>query len=347
MSTDMPQFVMPPPVATERTVADDGFPGHGELEGPAAALTMAPVVGARPRAWLARVLVAVGVAGLLLGAVIQAGVHGAAGSAAAARTAALQATAMEYLTAIAEGRASDASALVPPTLRGQLAPDEVLAAARPIRDYSAAVGHLDGATGTVVVEYTVGGLELQRLLRAEEADGAWRITTSLTEIPQVYQEHQLAQVSVGSVELEANRRMLLYPGAYMQDGVDTGLFRSVGNAFVVDGDPASVTEIWSGLELDMMVAVVAADLALDIVHDCQAEASCGVDAEARVQQLEEPHLRSVNPLTGGVDIGAPIAIGDRWTEVRIRALPDRLTGAAQWLCPEPERLDLPIVPCEE
>ena len=49
-----------------------------------------------------------------------------------------------------------------------------------------------------------------------------------------------------------------------------------------------------------MVAVVAADLALDIVHDCQAEASCGVDAEARVQQLEEPHLRSVNPLTGGV-----------------------------------------------
>ena len=68
--------------------------------------------------------------------------------------AALQATAMEYLAAIAEGRASDASALVPPTLRGQLAPDEVLAAARPIRDYSAAVGHLDGATGTVVVEYT-------------------------------------------------------------------------------------------------------------------------------------------------------------------------------------------------
>jgi hypothetical protein len=32
--------------------------------------------------------------------------------------------------------------------------------------------------------------------------------------------------------------------------------------------------------------------------------------------------------------------------VRIRALPDRLTGAVQWLCPEPERLDLPIVPCE-
>lgn len=349
MSTDMPQFVMPPAVATAERSNDGGFPvpTAADVEGGLhASLAMLPAVAARSGAWLARTLVAVGIAGLLLGAVIQGGLHATAGAAAAARSAALEAAAMDYLTAIAEGRASDASALVPPAVRGQVAPDAVLRDARPIRDLAVTVGHVDGDTGAVVAVYTVGGIAVERVLRAEAEGDGWRITTSLAEAPTIHQEHQLAAVTIAGVELTPNRRTLLYPGVYAQDVTDTGIYRSVGSVLVIDGDPASVTEAWSGLELDMMVAIVAADLALDVVHDCQAEASCGVDPAARVQQLDEPQLRSVNPLSGGVDIGAPITIGDRWTEVRIRALPDRLTGAVRWLCPEPERLDLPIVPCE-
>jgi hypothetical protein len=345
MSTS-PEFVMPPPPVV--TAAPASAPLAVPELLPDAVDREAPVASrvARLRGRLGRTLLAVGAAGMVVGALAQTGVTAIASATSEAQLAALQAVGMDYLTAIAEGRAADATAMVPPGRLGEVAPDAVLADAAPIRDYSASiVGRVDDGAAVVLVKFTVGAVEVDRLLDAQLADGGWRLLTSLAEAPSIYQDHQLAQMVLGGVEIDARSPMLLYPGAYRPDVIDSGLYRTVGGTFAIDGDPDTRHEVWSGVELDMEAAVTARGLAVATVEACQAAASCEVPADAEISLMDEAVLLSVETRSGDVTIGTTVGVGDRWLEVRMRASHDPDTGLTQWQCPEPARLDLPVVPC--
>jgi hypothetical protein len=345
MPTGAPEFVMPPAAPTAHAGPTEPAP-RGAAPTAAELDDAAPLTAAREPRRFARTLLAVGAVGVVVGAVGQAAVLAVADARADARTAEVESVAMDYLTAIAEGRAADATAMVPPALRGEVAPDAVLAGAAAIHDYGATVvGSVEGDAALVLVDYTVGGVDAERLLDVQATDGRWQIVTSLAEPPRVYQEHGTATAVLSGVELQPIQPMLLYPGAYRPDVIDSGLYRTVGSPFVVDGDPATPSDVWSGLEVDMETGVTARGLALATVEACQAAGTCGIPADAAVFALEDSRLVALDAETGGITLGETIAFGDRWVEVRIRAIRDAETGLTRWFCPGPERLELPSEPC--
>lgn len=337
-----PDFVMPP----EAPLASPA-PAPAPAHEPAAERTLtaeSPVVVARAaRPW--RQLTAAALVGVLVGAAIPFSFQAADRAATEARGDALRSTALAYLTAIAAGDADTASALSPPD-RGELAPAAVLASASPIDSVEVLHSVVDGDVGIVDIAFRLQGMRSERSLDAEWQGDGWRLTTSLAEATTVHGPSGTGGVRVGGVELAG--RVLLYPGRYSTELVETPLVRSGGDAFVVDGDPATPTEAYSGIELTDAAREQAIAVAGARVAACMQTPDCPVPNEGIPPRLE-PWVLETNPrgdieLVVAIDAGIITGSG-AWHEMGMRAVVDESGGIASWQCSAIDDPSREMEPC--
>ena len=338
----MPQFEMPPqaedavrPEAASTSVpelADD--PLHTGAD-PGDPRTPAPM---RLRFGWRQLLVA-SLIGALVGGAFPAALQSLDRSAAAAQVERLRGVALEYLTAIATGRAAAATELVPVHGRGRVAPDLVLESAEPIVDYSVQLVQVDGAAGSADVRYRVGGIEIFRTLEAEQVDGEWRLETTLAEVADVTFSDPIGRVQVAGVPLDGSTPVLLYPGSYTIDAISGPFFLSGGDEFVVDGDQRTPTVPYVTAGVVPRIRDYATELALDTVADCQMRSRCPVAYGLRLLPVGEPYPVDMDAAAGAIDLSVPSMALDgadtQWFDVRVRAVLDEDGVPAEWLCGQP------------
>jgi hypothetical protein len=308
----------------------------------------APRPAARPRVVWRHVLAAA-LVGALVGAGVPATVQALDRAAAAADLDGLRSLAEDYLTAIAERRADDATALAPLTLRGRpavTAPAALLASARPIEQREVGVVHVDGDIGSVAVRYRVGGGEVERTLEAERVDGAWRLLTSLAEGVSV-QPYDEVTASIASIEL-GGQSLRLYPGSYALDRVEGPVLATGGERFVVDGDPRTTTEIWVQHELVPELAALASDHAIAAATACQLARSCSIPEGALLGAQQGVHVQWVTtsgPIVVGVPIIASSGATTEWFEMQLRLTVDADGSPVLWECGMPGSVDAVFAAC--
>lgn len=297
-----------------------------------------------------RHVVAAGVVGALLGAAVPASLEALGRAAADADVDRLRSVAIDYLAAVAERRADDATALVP-LLRGAeaaaIASAELLAAARPIEQPDVRLVHIDGDVGTVEVRYRVGGREHARSLDAERIDGRWALLTSLAERATVQPFETDLPVSIAGVSL-SERQVRLYPGTYELDLVEGPVFDVGGERVEIDGDPRTPAEIHVERRLSEPLAELAADYAVAAGARCQAASSCPIAEGALLGTPESAYVRSLEPdgrLLLGVPLVATAGTTSSWFEVSMRLTVDDEGRPVAWECGVPGAADGTLAPC--
>lgn len=283
----MPDFEMPAGVPESAPALEARVPTPGERPAHTAEPDADdPAARAARRGINWRHVLVAGVVGVLAGAAIPGGIQVAERAAADGDQASLRATAMEYLTAIAEGRASEATAMVAAPAPGQQMPDAVLQSATRITDPEVRLVHIDGDAATVEVEFTLGRPQLTRTLEAERVGGAWQISRPLTEAVPFHQFSGTAGARIAGFEITLDQAPHLYPGIYTFDAVpDDAIVTARSDPFSVDGDPATQTEPYVQLSLRPSIAEQAEAVALAVGERCIAEGSCAIppDATLRVE----------------------------------------------------------------
>lgn len=366
MPSTMPEFEMPPeqqaPSGAPTAAAPAGAATHAVGAPPvprppartaldATDLTAEPEASddrPRPRARLAwRQLLVAGLVGALLGAAVPASLQALERAAAAAEVETLRALATDYLTAIAEGRAADATALVPlASSTGEIAPDAVLAAARPIGGIEVGAIAVDGETATVAVRHR--GVAPGRLvLEAERAGGTWRLTTSLAEPITVFASQQGDVPTIAGAVL-TDRRSYLYPGSYELDEVAGPVFVTAGDGFAVDGDPATPVEVFPITTLLPRLAALANEAGLRAVEACMAAPGCAI-AEGTRLTAQAPYVQSSDARGGTVDLGvqlmASAGMTSEWFELQVRMHVDEHGAPTRWECGRPGEYGGELAPC--
>lgn len=345
----MPEFEMPPEAVAPPASAVDGpsvaAPAHPTRTGASVARPMRPRASFGWRQLLISCLV-----GAVLGAAVPAAFEASERSAAAARVDGLRATAFDYLTAIAEGRAELASEVVPLEGRGAVAPDAVLQAAERIEAYEVRLVHVDGDVGSAEVRYRVGGSDVYRTLQAEREGDAWRLLTSLAEVADIAYYDPVSRVQIAGVPLGGGAPVLLYPGTYTIDIVSGPIFLTGGDVFVVDGDPQTPTVPYITAGIVPQISDYATELALATIIACQAEPGCPVPAEARLEPAGEVYPMGSGSTMESIDLSVPVTASvDRttaeWFEVRVRVVLDETGAPTQWLCGAPGDYGTDLVPC--
>ncbi|MBO1770397.1 hypothetical protein [Agrococcus sp. TF02-05] len=365
MSTTMPEFEMPevpppagPPadaspapavasIGPASTAADvSAVLGATELTVESAPVASAPAP--RPRVVWRHVLAA-GLVGALVGAGVPATVQALDRAAAAAEVDGLRSLAEDYLTAIAERRADDATSLVPLVRqadRAVAAPAALLASARPIERQEVRMVHIDGDVGSVEVRYRVAGQDVERSLEAERVDGRWQLLTSLAERASV-QPYDEVSASIGGIDLDG-RDLRLYPGTYALDRVEGPVLATGGERFVVDGDPQSPTEIWVQHELVPDLAALASDYAIAAAAACQLDRSCAIPEGALLGAQDGVHVQwrmASGPIVLGVPLMATTGATSEWLEMQVQLTVDAEGTPVLWECGRPGTFDAALVPC--
>ncbi|GEK79392.1 hypothetical protein ABA31_07430 [Agrococcus baldri] len=346
----MPQFEMPPQaegtarpdaagasLADEAPRADTADPLRPDSPAPDPPRPEQPSGPRRRFGW--RQLLIAGLAGVMAGGAIPAALQSLDDSAASAQVEGLRTVALEYLTAIATGRAGVATQLAPVHGDGRVAPDAVLQSADPITDYAVQLVQVDGGSGSADVRYRVGGIEVFRALEARLVDGEWSLRTSLAEVADVTFGDPIARVQVAGVPLAGTPPVLLYPGSYRVDAFSGPFFLSGGDEFVVDGDARTPTAPYVTAGVVPRIRDLATELALDTVADCQMRARCPVGHGLRLLPVGEPYPVDADAEGGAIDLAVPIMALDgqdtQWFDVRLRAVLDADGAPAEWLCGEP------------
>lgn len=336
VSTQMPEFEMP-----------HGVPAPARPDAaPAVALGEAPAHTAEPddddpaardgrrRINWRHVLVA-GVVGVLVGAAIPGGIQVAERAAVSGDQASLRATAMAYLTAIADGRASDATAMVAAPAPGKQVPDAVLQSAERITEPAVRLVHIDGDAATVEVEYRLGEPRITRTLQAERIGGAWQISRPLTEAVPFHQYSGTAGASIAGFEIPFDAPLPFYPGIYRFDAVpDDPIIVSRSEPFRVDGDPTTPTEPFIEMSLVPAVAERAEAVALAVAERCMEDERCAIPPDASVRVEHGIWVTEVSPQT--VDVVAQLTttraswMGGHQVVMRIDR--DAAGDASAWRC---------------
>ncbi|MGC5076766.1 hypothetical protein [Agrococcus sp. DT81.2] len=325
-----PEAVAPPALPPESAPPEDAGRAHdptAEPEGAAAAPRMP---------W--RQLIVAGLVGVLIGAALPAGVQAAQDAAAAAQVEALRSTAMAYLTAIAEGDAERATAMVP--VDGHMPPDVVLGSAERIEELEVQLVTIEDDVARIDVRFEVGAAEQVRELAAERVDEEWRITTSLAEQVIVHSFDGVTGVTLAGVTLPANRSVVLYPGVYRADEVETPLLRSGGERFEVDGDPNTPSDLFSNPMLTDEFRDAAVDVATARVAACLEQQGCPFDADTAVPPRAELYIMGIDPADGTIDVVVPLGyVGSmgQWQELPLRANVDEAGALVSWDCGQPGR----------
>lgn len=344
----MPQFEMPPEAAARPAAAIDesSVAAHPLAAEPDASVRRSR----RPRAafgW--RQLLIACLVGAVLGAAVPAAFDANERSVAAARVEGLRAVAIDYLTAIADGRAELASQVVPLEGRGAVAPDAVLQAADRIESYEVRLVHVDGDAGSAEVRYRIGGSDVDRTLQAERDGGGWRLMTSLAEPADLAYYDPVSRVQIAGVPLGGGAPVLLYPGTYTIDVVSGPIFLTGGDVFVVDGDPRTPTVPYVTAGIVPQVSDYATELALVATATCQTEPGCPVPAGARIEPAGEVYPMGSGATMESIDLSVPVtATVDgtaQWFEVRVRVVLDDTGAPSRWLCGAPGEYGTDLVPC--
>ncbi|QUW18406.1 hypothetical protein [Agrococcus sp. Marseille-Q4369] len=335
MPSPMPEFEMPSARPTVEAEVDDE--PHSEHAG----LDAAPrdddrsvegarrrrlVVGAVLAAALAVVALAVGIA-----QAVQRHAHSLANEA-------VTAAAADYLTAIAEGRGDDASALVPVEGDAPLLTDAALADAERIDRFGVGAVELDGDAATVEVSYRAGQRSAERRLQAVREGDGWRIVTSLAEPVRLDAMQSVALPAYLGVDLGGDSPTLLYPGVYAADPVEHALVDFGPLALVVDGDPStsvvSEPRVW---RVDEEVVEAARERALAHALACGAVQACPRGGAGATLG----DFTSMAPVAGGiVELDVPVSVPGAAGDVRVavRARADG-AGGIDWECSGPAVLD--------
>jgi len=327
-----PDFVMPPEaVAPPAPPAEAAPPSHdaGRAHDPTAEADDQVVAPRLP--W--RQLIVAGLVGVLIGAALPAGVQAAQDAAADAQVQGLRSTAMAYLTAIAEGDAEPATAIVP--VAGHMPPSAVLASAERIDELEVQLVTIDGDRARIDVRFEIGAVGELRELAAERVDEEWRITTSLAEEVIVQSFDGTTGLTVAGVVLAPNRTVLLYPGVYRADVVETPLLRSGGERFEVDGDPDTPSDLFSNPTLTDEFRDAAVDVANARVAACLEQEGCPFEPGAEVPPRAELYIMGIDPAGGAIDLMVPLGyVGSmgQWQELALRANVDEAGALVSWEC---------------
>ncbi len=339
-----PEFVMPEPVpAVEQPAAPAPGPteGAGGPRDPTAEPD-APLERAR-RPW--RQVIAAGLIGVLVGAGLPAAMQGVDRALAAASAERLRHTAMAYLEALADGDADRATAMAP--VDGEAPAEAVLRSAERIQEPEVRLTAIDGGAATIEVRYTLGGRSVSRPLEADLVAGEWRLATSLAEAVVVHAPFEaLSGVVVEGIVLPSGRA-LLYPGIYAIDRTVTPVVVSGGERFDVDGDPETVTDVYSSLELTDGIREVASSVAIAHVMACGGD-DCDPDAVVEASTVGGPWVQRVDPSTGAVDVVVQLQsrdFGARVRDLQLRALVDGGGAVAAWECAEVLSTEPDFQPC--
>ncbi|ROR65121.1 hypothetical protein [Agrococcus jenensis] len=277
--------------------------------------------GARRSLGWRHLLVAL-VAGGLVGAAVVVGIRAADDASAGDPAAVLEATASAYLQAIADGEAVRAVQLSPLGPGRVLAPEAALASATRIEPVAVGPTRVDGARGSVDVRYRVGGAEVQRTLQASLTPAGWRLATSLAEAPDTRYNEPTAVLRVSGVPLPEGGALLLYPGVYRLDVVEGPLFAWGGDAFAVDGDPATPTQVQAARELMPSFQDRLARLGLEVIDACRERPDCPIRTGYDFELAGE--ISVLEALDDGrtVDLKVPLvardAAGWEWRDVIVR-----------------------------
>ncbi|MGC5076767.1 hypothetical protein [Agrococcus sp. DT81.2] len=352
-----PDFVMPreaaaPPDASEAArapAAAASAAGAADDRPPTAAAAAAT---RRGLPW--RHMAIAGLIGALVGAALPAGLQAMEQAEAQADAERLRSTAMAYLTAIAEGEALTATAMVPPRGSGDVTPDAVLRAAAPIAAPEVRLVAIDGDAASVEVRFEVGSRQVTRTLQADRDGESWRLGTSLAEPVALHARatqapEGTAGVSVGGVVVRPGAGTLFYPGRYRVDLTETGQLRTGGDAFDVDGDPATPTDVFASTTLTAEFADAAAAVARARVGVCQLLAECPIDVDTVARPGDAIAVSEVDPARGTIDLLLPLGLGSGFggngQELRLRAQLDQAGTILGWECSEAGDPYGPLEPC--
>lgn len=343
----MPRFEMPSEVVGPPTTATHERGTARPATAPPPAPERAPRAAGSGFGWR-QVAIACLIAAAI-GAAVPAGLDAVERSAAASRVETLRAVALDYLTAIADGRAEVASEAVPLGGRGAAAPDAVLQAAGRIEAYEVRLVHVDGEVGTAEVRYRVGGSDVYRTLQAEHEPTGWQLQTSLAEVVDLAYYEPITRVQIAGVPLGGGAPVLLYPGTYTVDIVSGPIFLSGGDVFVVDGDPHTPTVPYVTAGVVPQISDYATELAMASVAACQTEPGCAVPADARVEPTGAVVRMGMGSTMESIDLSVPVAAavegGPERFEVRVRVVLDETGAPVEWLCGEPGEHGTDLVPC--
>jgi hypothetical protein len=349
----MPEFEMPSevevppspePTVLERPRATTDHPAH------TAEPDASDAHEERRRASLTWRHVLVGVVvGAILGAAVPGGIQLAERAAASADSDGLRAVATDYLTAIAEGRAARASAIVPLPSAAETAPDAVLQSADRIQEAAVRMVHIDGDVGTVEVGFEVGRRAVTHMLEAERADGGWRLTTSLAEgvTLQTFGPATIAQIAGFAVPTGTAVR--LYPGTYRFDDLDDDLLRVTSEPFTVDGDAATPVETYIDAQLAPQLAALAGEIGVAVGEACQAQPTCTLPRDGEVRYGGGSWVQAF--AERWVDVSVQMMVGPesnaQWFEARMRIVRDGSGAPVEWLCSPIDAYSTPVDPCPE
>lgn len=249
---------------------------------------------------------------------------------------ALEALADEYLRAIADGQADRASELVPLGVGRDPAPQPVLESAWRIRPLDVGPAWVDGDEATIDVRYLVGGSELEMQLRASQVDGTWQLTTSLAEAPDTSSSDRLAVLRIAGVPLPRHDELYLYPGVYRLEAVEGPLFRTGSGSFVIDGDPATSTQLRATARLMGSFEERLVSLAVGALEACTLRPTCPVRAQATFEAAGDPAL--LEALADGrmIDLRVPLLAREgsvwEWRAVVVRIDLDSRGLPVEWRC---------------
>lgn len=346
VSRSMPEFEMPtgveePPRPRATSAPTTVRPVHTADPDASDALEPARRAGL---GW--RHLLIAAVLGAVVGAAIPGGVQLAERAAATDDAASLRAVATDYLTAIADGRAGDATALVPLTARAEALPDAVLQSARRIDEVEVLLVHIDGDAATVEVRYRVGSVRVARTLDASRVEGEWWLTTSLAEPVEPMWFSFSSAVRIAGAVLQPGRTVHLYPGIYEIDEVRSPLLVTRSEPFSVDGSTATTTELYVDAQLAPEVAARADSIALAVAAACQAEQACPIAADADIESAGSHVYEATDD---AIEVSAQIMTmgGQMWHEVRMRVVTDERGMPTEWRCASLGSFERPADPCPE
>lgn len=321
------------------TAASHDAPGtHADASDALGADNADPVhTGAARRRFGWRQLLIADLVGTLVGGVFPAAMQSLDRSAATAQVEGLRGVALEYLSAIAGGRAGVATEMVPVEGSGRAAPDAVLQSADRIVDYVVQLVQVDGSSGSADVRYRVAGTAVFRALEAELVEGEWLLRTTLAEVADVTFTDPIGRVEVAGVPLDGATPVLLYPGSYTIDAISGPFFLSGGDVFVVDGDLTTPTVPYVTAGVVPRIRDYATELALATIADCQVSPGCPVPEGLRLMPVGEPYPVDAEP--GAIDLSVPIMARDgadtEWFDIRLRAVLDADGVPTEWLCGQP------------
>ncbi|WAC67350.1 hypothetical protein OVA14_06355 [Agrococcus sp. SL85] len=360
MSSSMPEFEMPP----ERVPATSGEPGgDGPHDGAAvgaptgdAGLDGAGRGDERQERRRGRRRLVVGVAAVAAIAIV-------AGSAAVtqdlerraaeADVAALTEATLAYVGALEDGRAEEATALVPVVGDASLLVDAVLGAADRIAEAEVVAVEVEGDAARVELAYRSTSGPVGRTLEAERRAEGWALVTSLAE-PIALDPAQIMGLrpTIAGVEVvEAGR--LLYPGVYRTDAVERALWATEPMALPVDGDPRTPVV---APEVPIVVGSVPFPEAFERsrahFEACQLAGSCPIADGALAEQgsMSLLDLGADGSVTMQADLLALRSSASGLTELRmgVRAATAE-DGEVVWECTNPtlrdEQAAPPFVPC--